>query len=293
MPDEHPQLIFFRNVPPTLAASEFLANSMQSLETSFILTAARRHVHALLMCFAAIEGALHAAPIEKDRDRFLDLIKKSRGASARLREFPEPKIEYLRNTRNAIVHRGFSPRDNSRCVDLLIDVGLPLLNICYEDFHSINIYRDLRQDHAFAKHLNISEQAYSQARDQVANMTYCIGSFAHLVRRFLQPDFSSDWEYDLLTKTEAAAENWELKENQKKELETLFSMPWTFDCPICEDLESLVCDLQDEDLTPGRMACTNCGYVVHDGEPFIGEILLREQLTEALKQKIREEYGLA
>jgi transcription elongation factor Elf1 len=71
-------------------------------------------------------------------------------------------------------------------------------------------------------------------------------------------------------------------------------MPWTFDCPVCEDLESLVCDLKDNNrrLIPMRMACTNCGYVVGDAQPLIGELLLKDQLTDAVEQKILREYGL-
>ncbi len=71
-------------------------------------------------------------------------------------------------------------------------------------------------------------------------------------------------------------------------------MPWTFDCPDCKDFESLVCDLEIEDqrLVPTQMACENCNYIVHDSEPFIAEVLLREQLTEDLQRRILKEYGL-
>src|SRR5215831_11786307 len=127
---------------------------MQSLETSFVLAAAERYVHAFVICASAIEGALRAAPIgSKDRDDFQTLIKKARNvpdASPRLKDFPLAEIDALRENRNRIIHRGYSPKDNSICVDLLIRVALPLLEICYCGFHSIDLYTDLRK--AFAHH---------------------------------------------------------------------------------------------------------------------------------------------
>src|ERR1700738_3685612 len=131
MPDEAPVLVFFRNLPANLATSEFLANSMQSLETSFVLAATARYVHALVICVSAIEGALHAAPVgskgdgfkELIKDGFKELIKKARNvpdASPRLKDFPQEEIEALYTIRNTIIHRGFSPKDNSICVDFLI-----------------------------------------------------------------------------------------------------------------------------------------------------------------------------
>ena len=119
MPDEAPVLVFFRNLPANLATSEFLANSMQSLETSFVLAAAERYVHALVICVSAIEGALHAAPVGSKSDGFQKLIKKARNvpdASPRLKDFPQTEINALGKTRNDIIHRGFSPKDNSICV---------------------------------------------------------------------------------------------------------------------------------------------------------------------------------
>jgi hypothetical protein len=298
MPDEAPVLVFFRNPPANLATSEFLANSMQSLETSFVLAAARRYVHAFVICASAIEGALRAVPVgSKDRDDFKTLIRRARNvpdASPRLKDFPLAEIDALRKNRNRIIHRGYSPKDNSICVDLLISVALPLLEICYGGFHSIDLYADLRKDHAFAHHLSVAAQVCSRARAAGVDLTYCIGSFAHLVRLFIKPTFTSDWESETLDHAESNVLNWDLKRRDKNTIERWYGMPWTFDCPVCDDFESLVCDLETEDqrLVPKQMACANCNYIVHDSEPFIAEVLLREQLTEDLQRRILKEYGL-
>jgi hypothetical protein len=271
---------------------------MQSLETSFVLMAAQRYVHAFVICTSAIDGALRAARIgSKDRDDFQTLIRKARnasGASTRLMEIPQTEIDGLRENRNRIVHRGFSPKDNSVCVHLFISVALPLLDVCYEDYHAISLHRDLGQDQAFARHLSIAAQVCTRALPLGVDMTYCIGSFAHLVRWFLKPNFTGDWEDESLIHGEEIGLNWKLKDREKSKIERLFSMPWTFNCPVCEEFESVVCDLKAENqqLIPTRMACTNCSYVVRDSQPFISDILLREQLTEELQHRILKEYGL-
>jgi hypothetical protein len=126
----------------------------------------------------------------KNRDDFQTLIKKASqepNVSGRLTEFGQAKIDELREMRNQIVHRGFTPRDNSQCVYLFLVIGLPLLDIVYDNFHSIRLYEDLRRD--LADHLKIAERVCMQAARLGIDMTYCIGSFAHLVRRVFQPTF--------------------------------------------------------------------------------------------------------
>ena len=176
----------------------------------------------------------------------------------------------------------------------MIRVALPLLDICYGDFHSIDLYTDLRGLPAFAHHLSVAAQVCARARPAGVDLTYCIGSFAHLVRLFIKPTFTSASESETLDHEVSNDVNWDIKQRYKDAFERLYGMSWTFNCPVCEDFESLVCDLETEDqrLVPKKMACANCNYIVHDSEPFIAEVLLREQLTEDLRRRILKEYGL-
>jgi transcription elongation factor Elf1 len=303
MIDQKPELFFFRKLPENLGSSEFLANSLQSLETSFMLIATGRIVHALVNCVSAIEGALRSANIGgKERDDFQTFIKKASqepNASARLTEFGQAKIDELREMRNQIVHRGFTPRDNSRCVYLFLVIGFPLLDIVYENFHSIRLYEDLQRD--LADHLKIAERVCTQAAPLDIDMTYCIGSFAHLVRRFFQPTFMSDWEWLALNQDEEPWVFWELRQKAKENLEHSFNMPWTFNCPVCSNSKSVVCDLdfetecgddteRQQKITPKQMRCVCCGYVVGKEEPFISEIILHDQLTLDVTKEILNEY---
>jgi transcription elongation factor Elf1 len=83
---------------------------------------------------------------------------------------------------------------------------------------------------------------------------------------------------------------------EKEELEQLFGTPWSFDCPLCDDHQSVVCELDEKELNslkvvPKRMACTACGFVVRKSHPFLSEVLLQNQIAETRGQ-ILKEYGL-
>jgi hypothetical protein len=199
------------------------------------------------------------------------------------------------------VHRGFTPRDNSRCVYLFSAIGLPLLDIVYENFHSIRLYEDLGQYGRLADHLKIAERVCTQAAPLDIDMTYSIGSFAHLVRLVSQPTFMSDWEWLALNQDEEPWVFWELRQKAKENLESLFNNPWTFDCPVCRNSESVVCDLdfetacgddteRQQKITPTQMRCVYCGYLIGKDEPFISEIILHDQLTLGVTKEILKEY---
>jgi len=76
-----PTLLFFRHRPADWATRDYIASSMQSLETSLFLIASRRYPHALLVCASAIESALKAADIgAKKGASFRDLIENAKNA---------------------------------------------------------------------------------------------------------------------------------------------------------------------------------------------------------------------
>ena len=71
---------------------------------------------------------------------------------------------------------------------------------------------------------------------------------------------------------------------------------WSFDCPICDDYQTVVCEIEANKLElfeviPLRVACTGCGFVVGDSQPFLSAILLEKQV-EAEKPQILMAYGV-
>jgi len=103
-----PTLLFFRERPHGWSASASIAGSLQSIETSFFLTALGRHPHALLVCTSAIESCLQAASIgAKERDGLQGLIKKAGSASVEIQNFPAAFLDRLREARNRSPWSGF------------------------------------------------------------------------------------------------------------------------------------------------------------------------------------------
>ena len=89
---------------------------------------------------------------------------------------------------------------------------------------------------------------------------------------------------------------YEINEKEKYDLEGLFDACWSFDCPICEETQAAVCEieankLESFEVVPLRMACTCCGFVVGHSQPFLSEILLDRQVEDA-KSEILKDYGI-
>jgi hypothetical protein len=106
--------VFFRSPPKDLASRPPLASSLQSLESSFLFLALGRYPHALVACASAIESAMKAAFAmgPEDRDNLARLIDQARSGYRGLQLFPKSELDDFRNTRNRIVHFGFSPQDD-------------------------------------------------------------------------------------------------------------------------------------------------------------------------------------
>lgn len=49
--------------------------------------------------------------------------------------------------------------------------------------------------------------------------------------------------------------------------------------------------LKSREVIPKRLACTNCGFVVRDSQPFLSEGLLGRRLAEA-RESILKGYGV-
>ncbi len=291
-----PTLLFFRSRPIEWTVNVSIASSMQSLETSFFLVALRRFPHALSTCASAIESAIQAAKVgANDKDGLQTLIRKARQHSPLIADFSEAKLQAFREMRNRITHRGFSPKDDSEATSLFLDVGLPFLALCYQGLHSFDLMDGLLQE--YVEHLNIATKVHDQAKNlQDIELSYCLNSFGHLLRWSLKDNFSSEWELDALTHSEEYGGKFDRMSDEKKKLERLFDVHWTFDCPVCDDVEAAVCEIDSQaldalDVRPKRMGCTNCGFVVRTSHAFLSAILLEKQIANSRKQ-ILKEYGL-
>ncbi len=295
MTNQEPTLLFFRHRPEGWATNTSIASSMQSLESSFFLIALGRYPHALSVCASAIESSLQAADINaKEKDGFQDLVQKAKRSSKAVEAFDDNSLELFRETRNRITHRGFSPHDDSKSVSLYLEVGLPFLSICYREFHAFDLMEGLLME--YTEHINTAQKVLALAKAQPdLDMSYCLNSFSHLIRWCFKRNFSARWEIDTLH-SEAMGGKFERTHAERQDLERLFDVPYSFTCPVCDDIESVVADLDSASLhlrevRPIRMACTNCGFVVSKSQPYLSQVLLEKQVSESMA-RILKEYGI-
>jgi len=271
---------------------------MQSFDSVLLLIALLRYPHDLCTCASAIESVIKASHVGRALGRSggsRDLMEAAQRHSAPIAAFPPRLLKEFRGARNRFTHYGFSPKDDSEAVDLLVAVGLPFLELCYQHLHSFDLRDALRQE--YAKQWKVAETVLRRAKGVSGlDRSYCLQSLGHLIRWCLKDNFSARWEIDELLDAETTGTNWDFMLKERKKLERLYGTSWVFRCPLCGDVESAVCELDDGELdsrnvVPVRMACVNCGFVVQKSERFLSEVLLQEEATKA-REGIFKELGL-
>lgn len=295
--DREPTLLFFRKRPLGWRESASITGSLQSIETSFFLTALGRHPHAILVCASAIESCLQAASIgAKERDGLQDLIKKAGRESVEIQNFPTALLDRLREARNRIVHRGFSPHDDSESVSIYLETCLPFLELCYKQFHSFDLMDGLLLE--YARHIRSAQKIYTLAQATPGlDLTYCVRGLSHTIRWSLKESFSSGSEIDELIHAEEVGSMFDHKLRERKRLEDLFEVPWLFNCPICGEFDAAVAEvdadkIDEYEIVTHRLECTNCGFVAHSDHPYLSEVLLENQLITS-KAQILKKLGVA
>lgn len=291
-----PTFLFFRSHPRAAETRIVLASSMQSLDSVLLLVALTRYPHALITCAAAIESAIKSSSAGKGRSNGLnDLFQAARQESKELAAFPQESLSEFRKARNRITHDGFSPRDDSESVGLLLEVGLPFLHQCYLHLFSFDLWDSLLPE--YVQQLRIGTEVYLRAKGVTElDRSYCLKGLGHLIRWSLKDSFSADWEIQELVKAEEGGMGVAFKYKQRQQLEHLFSPSWVFDCPLCDEPEAVVCQLDEgaldsRNIIPTRLACTNCGLVVEKAERYLSEALLKEVVSKE-QQAILKQYGL-
>jgi transcription elongation factor Elf1 len=289
-------LHFFRSLPSDPASQAALLSSMQSVETSFFLIALSRFPHALTACVSAIEYAIRESLSKVGRKPTLQhILEQLRNRSAKAARIPAINLNRLRVFRNQLTHQGFRENDDSESTSLYIDVAFPLLEATYQDLYSFDLRDSLLQD--FLELLEIAEAVHKRAKLLPdCDVSYCLNPFGHLVRLSFKESFSADWELDVLSTAEQTGEKWEKSHKMKQHLEYKFNAPWIFNCPVCKEVESVVCELDINELElrnviPNKMICTACQFVARESHHFISKALLKNQADDACIQ-IFEEYGI-
>lgn len=299
-----PKLIFFRDTPKDMITRPPLASSLQHLETSFLLIAIGRYPDALVTCGSAIESSIKAA-INASPDDHLDfrrLIKEAEKQFPSFTSISRGDIKNLREKRNEIIHYGFSPKDDDISAMFLLKTGYILIEQCYKSFFQFSLHGEGDTsgglDTGIDHHLRIARKVYKKAeKKRGLNLRYCFIGFAHTIRWGIQHWMMSDWQKDLLdSNEESAGTSWELQDKQKNELRDIFDVSWDFECPVCGESDSFICEidgnkLNNREVFLKRGACAHCNFVIPENCPFLADELCAEQLNQA-KLRILDDYGI-
>jgi hypothetical protein len=272
-----------------------LKSSLQTFETGIFLIALQRYPHALTSCVSAIEGGIKGKLGERENEPFLSLLARADKEVPALQEHDVIQRRNLRDKRNEIVHSGFSPKDDNISVHLLLTTGFPLLQKIYKGLYHF----DLRS-HFFEparKQLDVAKKVHSKvvARGD-ADVVCSMQSIRHWVYWYaIQQNVG--WQVAAFNSAELKGLKFEYQEKRKAELKRHFSPEWVFDCPICDEINSVVAsfchDIQNEiiSIRAISMACVNCGFFVPRESHLLAETLLEEQIGRC-SEKILKEYGL-
>jgi hypothetical protein len=257
-----------------------------------------RFPDGLVTTASSVESAMKAALAlpPKDRTPATKLYAKALSLYPALSSFDDNDLTSLRNTRNRIAHHGFSPRDDDVTATLLLKTGLPFLSACYKEFFDFDLLDGLAVE--YGEQLRIALDVYQLAKDiPDLQLTYCFSAFSHLIRWSVRHSFMTEYEHEMSVRSEesfVACDSWD---KQKRDLEAALDAAWFFDCPICGEMDTFVCELDDHRLNEGdvvlqRAACASCGLVVRKNSPFLADALCRQQIA-AKRDEILRDFGLA
>ena len=294
MTDQNPPLGYFVRWPEDLSQRPPLLSSLQGVETSFMLIALRRYPHALTTCASAIESAMKAALEKGPKDRIsaTKLYEEALEESTLSRRFPSQDLDGFRKKRNTIVHYGFSPDDDEISCDLLLKTGFPFLAACYDDLLGFNIWNGLHGD--VRLHLGVALEAYAAEHHKTGfRAELAFAAFGHLLRWHFSIASNTQSQEDVLEEANSIGLQFEADANMKSRLEEAFNHSWELDCPVCDSVYTLVCDL---DLDPAGVtaleaACAHCGLHLPTGPPALAPRLCHDQLAAENDQILRE-YGV-
>jgi hypothetical protein len=294
--DERPQLYFFRTMPDLFMSRPPLCSSLQNLESCFFMIALGRFPHALVTCASSVESAMKSV-LNVPPEQFMNaekLFAQAASAYPALRTFDSGALDTFRFTRNRIVHYGFSPRDDEETATLLLKIGLPFLSACYREFFIFDLLNGLVVE--FGEQLRIALEVYQRTQDiPDIRYSFCFSAFAHLIRWSVRQSLMADWENDASVRADEIGAKFESCERKKNALERVFGAAWFFDCPICHDIGTFVCELDkdrldDRAVVLKRVACASCGLIVRN-IPFLPDILVGDQVARKHTEILRE-FGI-
>ena len=295
-----------RDTPDEIAVKPALVAALQHMESSFLLLSAGRYPHALTACAAAIECVLREKFVnpgiaKRDQPDFFELINIANKKIKNSADLQKQAVHKLREKRNTFLHQGFSPKDDNRAAKLLLKIGFIYLVECFRKFYSFELRSnnshpgglDLEVDKQLSLALRVYRRTYT---DEGRDFTYCFIPLAQYIRIYIQERSMPRWQQQLINKArETIIDVVDLEEGLAQEIQAEFNATWEFDCTVCQEEESFICELNQDALSHTeilleRAVCTHCSLSVPEDSPFLSEELCAQQL-ESIRPVILRQFG--
>ena len=291
-----PTLIFFRSYPEDIMDWPPLVSSLQTLETCLLLIGLQRFPHAHTACAAAIESVIKAVLKKEpeDKEDFKILMNQVKARFTPLARFQRAELITFRNVRNKIAHYGYSPDDDEVTAASLLATGFSLLDSCYQNCFNFSLLDALEQN--IARHLRAALTVYAQIHvHHVGSGVDSLRSLAHLIRWSVRHSLMAHWEAMVLDEAESSSGDFEAKDELMEHLERAFDPCWQYDCPVCDEPETFICQIESAPLDAGevriiRGRCIGCGLNLPPSSAALAQFLLDIQIAET-RQLLLEQYG--
>jgi hypothetical protein len=291
---EDPWLLFFRRTPRDLARRPGLGSSLQSFETTLFLIALMRYPHALAACTFAIESALKTQSGPSERGTLQQLLAGAQREFPRLAVFPTSQLDDLRTLRNRIVHRGFHASDDPTSARALLSTALPFLASLYEVAFGFDVVDALVPP--FGVQLKTAIEVFNEQQRMTIGSVEALSILGHLTRWSFRMSWMAPWERQALDASENYDLQFEVTSRLRARAERELAPAWSFDCPVCEGPETLVCRLDDDLLEERRVEvsacyCVECGLRLSQGARQLVNAVCSEMLTSS-RDRILSEFGI-
>ena len=279
-------LVFFDQIDPVKFENEFVLSGLQAFESSLFLMSECRWPSTTLVLWEACEKLLKVATGSEEQrleayelqDRFKEVNK---GLSSALHD----NAHDFRKFRNDIAHKGYSPRDDEKCLQFFFEAGVPYFD-CLLKFVFGNDKENLSGDHGqwFWQIYRDTRKVIERKRRKKVGSYHPAILYLKIASRkvfsvgtVVQPLFSSHQKLNLLAESQDL--DWEIDQHVRNVVIDRLESAWEYafevdsvPCPICASTELLVgIDSGAEDFFLGEAVCLEAlcpayGLPVQDGE---------------------------
>gem|GEM_PF-5392986 len=136
-----PYLIFFNMIDADKIAADEIVSSLQSIEAAFFLIGIEKWPNVIPLLFESLEKLLkHLIQTSKgDTVTSIELINHYKDRYDISNQLIE-KAHQLRKLRNELIHRGYSPKDDTEVVGYFFNNAIPLLDNVFTNIFGNNVF---------------------------------------------------------------------------------------------------------------------------------------------------------